>query len=69
MCVSVNVGGLDLEDVRWHSAVRLDAHVFVHNRRWETLALSRRPTDTATANTITTAFVKLLVWITVKQKN
>lgn len=51
VCVGVDVGGLDLEDVRWHRPVRLDAHVLVDNWWWETLALSLRPTDTATANT------------------
>ena len=29
VCVGVDVGGLNLEDVCWHSPVRLDAHVFV----------------------------------------
>lgn len=29
VCVGVYVGGLNLEDVCWHGAVRLDAHVFV----------------------------------------
>lgn len=50
MCVGVDVGGLDLEDVRWHSPVGLDAHVFVDDGWWETLALSLRAADTATAN-------------------
>ena len=51
VCVGVDVGGLDLEDVRRHSPLRLDAHVFVDNWRWETLALGLRPADAATAST------------------
>lgn len=51
VCVGIDVGGLNLEDVCWHSPVCLDAHVFVNNRRWETLTLSLRSADTATANT------------------
>lgn len=31
VCVSIDVGGLNLEDVCWHSPVGLDAHVFVDN--------------------------------------
>lgn len=51
MCVGIDVGGLNLEDVRWHSPVCLDAHVFVNNWRWETLTLGLRSADTATADT------------------
>lgn len=51
MCVGVDVGGLNLEDVCWNGPVSLDAHVFVDDRWWETLTLGLRPTDTATANT------------------
>lgn len=50
VCVGVDVGGLNLEDVRRHSPLRLDAHVFVDNWRWETLALSLRPADAATVS-------------------
>lgn len=50
MCVGIDVGGLNLEDVRWHRAICLDAHVFVDNRCWKTLAFGLRSADTATAN-------------------
>lgn len=31
VCVGIYAGGLNLEDVRWHSPLCLDAHVFVDN--------------------------------------
>lgn len=49
--VGVHVGCLDLEDVRWHGPICLDAHVFVDNGRWETLAVGLRAADAAAAST------------------
>lgn len=51
MCVGVDVGGLNLEDVCWHSAVRLDAHILVNDGRRETLAVGLRSADAAAAET------------------
>lgn len=51
MCVGVDVGGLNLEDVRWDGAVRLDAHVLVNDGWRETLAVGLRPADAAAAGT------------------
>lgn len=51
VCVGIDVGGLNLEDVRWHGAVCLDAHVFINNGRWDGLAIGLRSADAATANT------------------
>lgn len=34
LCVGVDVGGLDLEDVCWYSAVRVNAHVLVNDGLW-----------------------------------
>lgn len=51
MCVGVDVGGLNLENVGWHGAVRLDAHVLVNDGRRETLAVGLRSADAAAAET------------------
>lgn len=51
MCVGVDVGGLNLENVRWHGAVRLNAHVLVNDGRRETLAVGLRSADAAAAET------------------
>lgn len=50
VCVSVDVGGLDLEDVRRHVPVRLDAHILVNDWGREALTLGLRSADTATAS-------------------
>lgn len=50
VCVGVDVGGLDLEDVRRHGAIRLYAHVLVDDRRRESLAVGVRSADAATAD-------------------
>ena len=39
MCVGVHVGRLDLEDVRRHGALRLDAHVLVDDGGRDALAV------------------------------
>lgn len=51
MRVGVDVGGLNLEDVGWHSAVRLNAHVLVDDGRRKTLAVGLRSADAAAAGT------------------
>lgn len=50
VCVSVDVGGLNLEDVCWHVPVRLDAHILVNDWGREALTLCLRSADTATAS-------------------
>lgn len=50
VCVSVDVGGLNLEDVRWHAPVRLDAHILVNDWGREALTLGLRSADAAAAS-------------------
>lgn len=50
LCIGKDVGGLNLEDVRWHAPVRLDAHIFVNDWGREALTLGLRSADAATAS-------------------
>lgn len=51
MRVGIYAGGLDLENICWHSAVCLDAHVFVDYRWRDALTVGLRSTNTAAENT------------------
>lgn len=51
LCIGIDIGGLNLEDVSWHGPVRLDAHILVNDWGREALTLHLRSADTAAAST------------------
>lgn len=46
MRVTVDVGGLDLKNVCWYGAVRVNVHVLVDDGLWQATACTRGRTDT-----------------------